>query len=333
MFGSRHRHQQASTHSKNVLVIGGAGFIGSHLCEALVADARVICVDDLATGMAQHIEPLRTHPHFEFINHDITRPLDLLSIRELAPWNIRSQGIQEIYLLACPVSQAHFESSKVAAAMINSIGVKQALDVAVRFGAPIVYGSTGALYGARRAGYHRAAEKDGCHADHLTPRGMVDEGQRFAESLVQTYATVHGISAKIARIFRTYGARMRENDGHVLPDLIAAAARGDDLVLPGNEQTRVTFCEVSDVVRGLRKLMEIPLAHAVVNIGSDEELPLIQVAEQVRQLTGSSSRIRFEPMSDWFLEEATPDLSRAREILAWSPTVRLPHGLKNMING
>lgn len=315
---------------KNVLVTGGAGFIGSHLCDRLVKECSVICVDNFITSGVANIDHLLQDPNFEFINHDITKPLDLLSFPELERFKVRFQGIQEIYHLACPISKRHFDDFKIATILTNSIGVKNVLDIAVAHRAKVLYASSSVLYGARRDGTP-VRETDECRFDHLTTRGAYDEGKRFSEAILQTYADVYGFDVKIARIFRTFGPRMKIFDGNLIPDMVLSALENKDIVLTGDEETRVSLAYVSDVVDGLVRLMATPIDVTLVNLGSDTDLRLVSVAQKIIEATGSSSRIRFEAPGPYAAEAPPPDITRAREILGWIPLVRLDDGLRKMI--
>lgn len=317
---------------RNVLVTGGAGFIGSHLCERLVRDAHVICVDNFLTSSVSNIDHLLQDPNFEFINHDIINPLNVEDHPELERFKIKFQGIQEIYHLACPISKRHFDDYKIATVLTNSVGVKNVLDIAVRHKAKILYASSSVLYGPRQPGKLYYSEQDECHIDHLTSRGAYDEGKRFSEAILQTYADVYGIDAKIARIFRTYGSRMKIFDGNLIPDMVLSALDGRDITIAGDEETRTSLCYVTDIVDGMIRLMSTPIDITVLNLGSDAEARLVTVAQRILELTGSSSRVRFEPPYSHYVEAGLPDTTRAREILGWIPLVRLEDGLKKMID-
>lgn len=317
---------------RNILVTGGAGFIGSHLCDRLVKEANVICLDNFITSSVANIDHLLRDPHFQFINHDIINPFDPAAFPELESFKVRFQGIQEIYHLACPISKRHFDDFKIATVLTNSIGVKNVLDLAVAQRAKVLYASSSVLYGPRREDRDFVRETDECHLDHLTTRGAYDEGKRFSESILQTYADVYGLDVKIARIFRTYGPRMKIFDGNLVPDMVLSALEGKDVTLTGNEETRVSLAYVSDIVDGLARLMATPVDVTLLNLGSDVDVRLVTVAQKVLQITNSESRVRFEPAGPFAPEAGLPDVTRAREILGWVPLVRLEDGLKKMID-
>lgn len=317
---------------KNVIVTGGAGFIGSHLCDRLVKDSHVICIDNFLTSSVSNIDHLLQDPNFEFINHDIIKPLNLLSLPELDRFKIRFQGIQEIYHLACPISKRHFDDFKIATVLTNSVGVKNVLDIAVEQHAKMLYASSSVLYGPRQPGKTYYAETDECHIDHLTSRGAYDEGKRFSEAILQTYADVYGIDVKIARIFRTFGPRMKIFDGNLIPDMILSALDNKDILISGDEESRTSLSFVSDIVDGLIRLMKTPIDVTLLNLGSDQDLRLVNVAQKILELTGSSSRVRFEAPYAHLTEAGLPDTTRAREILGWVPLVRLDDGLKRMVD-
>lgn len=315
-----------------MLVTGGAGFIGSHLCERLVKEAHVICVDNFITSSVSNIEHLLQDPNFEFINHDIIQPLDLESLSELERFKIRFQGIQEIYHLACPISKRHFDDFKIATVLTNSVGVKNMLDLAVKYHAKIQYASSSVLYGPRQPGKMHYSETDECHINHMTTRGAYDEGKRFSEAILQTYADVYGLDVKIARIFRTYGPRMKIFDGNLIPDMVLSALDNKDIIIAGDEESRTSMAFVTDIVDGMVRLMSTPVDITLLNLGSDQDVRLVAIAQKILQLTGSVSRVRFEPPFMHLTEVGLPDITRARDILGWFPLVRLDDGLQRMID-
>lgn len=317
---------------RNILVTGGAGFIGSQLCETLVKDANVICIDNFSSSTPRNIEGLLQHPSFEFVNHDITQPIQLEQLPELAHFKLGVQGIQEIYHLACPISRLHYEQFRIATILTNSIGLKNVLDVAVQYKAKVLYASSSVLYGGRRPESPYVREESPCAIDHLTSHGAYDEGKRFSESVLYTYADVYGIDVKITRIFRTYGPRMKIHDGHLLPDMIKSALDGEEIVIRMPEGARVSLCYVSDLIDGMIRHMGTSMDVTVVNVGSDYDLSWAEVAEKIIRLTNSASHVRFEAPEQLTGEAPLPDLQRARTLLHWVPLVRLEEGLAKMID-
>ncbi len=316
---------------KNILVTGGAGFIGSHLCEELLKEGRVICLDSFITSQESNIDGLLKNTDFEFIKHDINVPFDPESFPELARFRVKFQGIQEIYHLACPTSPRKFEQYKMQTLYANSTGMKNVLDLAVRNKSRVVFSSTSVVYGNRPADGHLFREEEWGSGDPLSPRACYDEGKRFAETVCATYEQVHGLDVRIARIFRTYGPRLALFDGQMIPDFVTNALDGKDLEIYGDESFRTSLVYVSDVVTGLRKMMVAPLGIGPVNFGSDSDVPLMEVARHVIELTGSSSKIVFKPAMLFMSQLGLPDLSKAKEKLGWLPLVTLDDGLKRAI--
>jgi len=317
---------------KNVLVLGGAGFLGSHLCEKLLHDSHVICVDTFIGSSERNIDLLLRNPDFEFIRHDMTVPLELESFKELDRFRVKFQGVQEIYNLACPTSAKNFDKIRIATVTANSLAVKNALDLAVKYNARFVHGSTSVVYGPRTSAHPMFAETDLGTFDHLGPRGCYDEGKRFAETMVQTYADAQNLDAKIARIFRTYGPRQRLFDGEMIPDFAVDALDGTDLVIYGDETFSTSLTFASDMVEGLIKLMAAPAGIGAVNLGSDEEIKLVDVARKIIALTGSRSQIRYEAPLLFITPLGLPDLTKAKERLGWIPLTRLEDGLAKAVD-
>lgn len=316
---------------KNILVTGGAGFIGSHLCERLLQDARVICLDNFTTSDVENINHLLKHPDFEFIRHDINTPFDPEQFPELARFKVKFQGIQEMYHLACPTSPKKFDQYRMQTLYANSLGTKHALDVAVRYRSKVVFASSAVIYGPRPADAHVFVETEFGTSDLLSPRACYDEGKRFAESCCVTYKNVHGIDVRIARIFRTYGPRMPLYDGQMVSDFITDALDGKDLELYGDETFRTSFVYVSDVVDGMIKLMGAAPDVQVVNIGSDVDVPLIDVAQRIIEMTGSTSKITFKPPLLFMSQLGLPSMTKSKDMLSWIPLVTLDDGLKRTI--
>lgn len=317
---------------KNILVTGGAGFIGSFLCEKLLADARVICVDNFVTSQESNIDSLLKNADFEFIRHDFNTPFDPEAFPELARFKIKFQGIQEIYHLACPTSPKKFDQYRMQTLIANSMAVKNALDLAVRYRAKFLQGSASVVYGPRPMDNHPYVEEDvGC-VDVLSPRACYDEGKRYAECMVETYHQVHKIDTKIARIFRTYGPRMALYDGQMIPDFITDALDNKDLVIYGDETFKTSLVYVSDVVDALMKLMATPVGTGPINVGSDLDVSLVDVAQRIIEMTGSASKVRFEAPLLFMSQLGLPDIGKAKDKLGWLPLVQLDEGLKRTID-
>ncbi len=317
---------------KNVIVTGGAGFIGSHLCERLLREAKVICIDDLSHSSIHNIDHLLQYPDFEFIKFDTNNPIDLDSFEELDKFKVKFQGIQEIYHLACPTSAKNFESLKMHSLWANSSAMLSTLDLAVKYRSKYVFASSSVVYGDARPDRVSFAEQDEGAVNHLSPRGCYDEGKRFAETCVSTYKQVHGIDTKIARLFTTYGPRMQLRDGLLIPDFIIDALEGRDLVVYGDPNSAQSLCYVSDIVDGLVRLMKSPPEISLVNLGSDQMYRIIDIAEAIIKMTGSESKVIFENALSFMSKKGIPDLRRAKENLAWLPLVRMEDGLRKTID-
>ncbi len=317
---------------KNVLVTGGAGFIGSHVCERLLRDGhRVICVDNLATGHVRNIDALLPNADFQFIKLDVNEPFDLEKYTELSGFKLPFQGIQEIYHLACPTSIKNFDQFKIQTLLANSIGNEHVLELAKKYRAKAMLTSSSVVYGSRKDSSPFFEETDQGVVDHLTPRGCYDEGKRFSETMFETYRQVHGLDTKIARVFRTYGPRMPLFDGHLIPDFILNALDGKDLVVYGNEEFRSSMAYVTDVVDGLIRLMNAADAGlGPVNIGSDVDIRISDVAKMIIQMTGSGSKVAYEPPLLFLTELGLPRINKAKE-LGWLPLMRLEDGLMKTI--
>lgn len=317
---------------KNILVTGGAGFIGSHLCERLLKDARVICVDNFVTSQESNIDLLLKNPDFEFIRHDINVPFDLETFPELARFKLKFQGIQEIYHLAVPMSPKKFDQYRMQTLYTSSIGTKNVMDAAVKYGAKVLFTSSSVVYGPRPADGRPFKEDEWGTANMLSPRACYDEGKRFTETICSTYAQVHNLDAKIVRVFRTYGPRMPLFDGHMIPDFILNALDGKPLQIFGDETFRTSLVYVSDVVDGLIKVMKAPSDIGPVNLGSDLDMPIVDVAQRILQMTGSSSAISFQPPLMFMTQLGLPDITKAKEKLSWLPLVSIDDGLKRTID-
>jgi len=315
---------------KNIIITGGAGFIGSHLSEKLIADNNIICIDNFITSDSDNIKHLLRNPNFAFINHDINEPLDLEKIPEISKFQISLAGIQEIYHLACPTSPKQFEKYKVQTAVTNSIGTRNALDLAVKYQAKFLHASSSVIYGGSEEGGYTRNEKDvGC-VETTGPRSCYDEGKRFAETLVSTYGEHYKLDYKIARIFRTFGPRMRLNDGQMIPDFITNALDNKDLVIYGDENFTSSFCYISDIIEGIISLMESSVTQPV-NLGSAENYLVSDIAKQIIDMVQSESVVKFENPLLFMRPLCLPDISFAKEQLGWFPIVTINEGLKRTI--
>lgn len=317
---------------KNVIITGGTGFIGSHLCERLLREAKVICIDNLSNSRIHNIDHLLQYPDFEFIKYDVTQPIDLDHFPELDKFQVKYQGIQEIYHLACPTSPKNFEALKLHSLWANSTAMISTLDLAAKYKAKYLFTSSSVVYGEASPERNIFVETDEGKVNHLSPRGCYDEGKRFAETCVETYRQVHSIDAKIARIFTTYGPRMNLRDGLLIPDFIIDALEGKDLVVYGNNDTTESLCYVSDIVDGLVRLMRTGPEMRLVNLGSDQVYRVSEIAEKIIQMTGSNAHVRFEPPLQYMSKKGIPSLKVARDQLSWLPLVRMEDGLRKTID-
>ena len=317
---------------KNVLVTGGAGFLGTHLCERLLKEANVICMDDLSNSTIQNIDHLLQYPDFEFIKYDVNARIDLQEFPELEKFKLKFQGIQEIYHLACPTSPKNFEELRLHSLHANSRAMLNTLDLAVKYRSKYLFTSSSVVYGPATAERNFFVESDEGQVNHLSPRGSYDEGKRFAETCVETYRQVYGLDAKIARVFTTYGPRMKLRDGLLIPDFILDALDGRDLVIYGDDLLAQSLCFVSDVIDGLVRLMHAGPEVSLVNLGHDEIHNMSDIAQKIIAMTNSTSRVVFEEPLEFLSSKGVPDLTRAKEDLAWIPLVRIDDGLRRTID-
>ncbi len=317
---------------KNVIVTGGAGFMGSHLCERLLREAKVICIDDLSHSNIRNVEHLLQYPDFEFINYDVSQPIDLDHFEELDKFKVKYQGVQEIYHLACPTSKKNFEELKLQSLWANSRAMLSTLDVAVKYRAKYVFTSSSVVYGSAEEDSQLINESYQGIVDHLSPRACYDEGKRFAETCVETYNQVHNIDAKIARVFTTYGPRMKLRDGLLVPDFIINALEGKPLEIYGDGNAMESFCYVSDMIDGLVRLMHSGPKTKIVNIGAEHMVAIGELAQRIIDMTGSSSQISYQPKLEHLTKKGMPDIAVSKEQLGWLPLVRLEDGLQKTID-
>ncbi len=317
---------------KNVVVTGGAGFIGSHLCERLLREAKVICLDDFSNSHSSNISHLLQYPDFEFIKCDVNQPIDLEKYPELEKFKVKFQGIQEIYHLACPTSPHDFEKLKLYSLWANSLAMLNTLDLAVKYRAKYVFTSSSVVYGDATEDKQFFKETDEGIVHHLSPRACYDEGKRFAETCVETYRQVYGIDAKIARIFTTYGPHMRLFTGQLIPDFIVGALEGKEIIIYGDQDFSTSLCYVTDISDGLTRLMASEPEIKLVNLGVDQIVKLTEVAEMIIEMTNSTSKIVFADPLLFLTRKGAPDLTYVKEALGWMPLVRLRDGLAKTID-
>jgi UDP-glucuronate decarboxylase len=302
---------------KRVIVTGGAGFLGSHLCDRLVARGDdVLCVDNYFTGRKDNIAHLLGNPRFEALRHDVTFPLYVET--------------DEIYNLACPASPVHYQFDPVQTAKTSVIGAINMLGLAKRTRARVLQASTSEVYGDPEV--HPQTEEYRGNVNPLGPRACYDEGKRAAETLFFDYRRQHGVRIKVARIFNTYGPRMHPEDGRVVSNFIVQALQGKPITLYGDGSQTRSFCYVDDLVEGLIRLMDTPDdITGPVNLGNPVELPMRALAEQVIILTGSASPITTLPLPEDDPTQRCPDIGLARRLLGWEPGVGLDAGLTRTI--
>jgi UDP-glucuronate decarboxylase len=299
-----------------VLVTGGAGFIGSHLCDRLVADGHhVVCLDNFFTGRKENVEHLLDHAGFEVLRHDVTEPLFL--------------DVDQIYNLACPASPVHYQYNPVKTVKSNVMGTINMLVLAKRVRARILQASTSEVYGDPTV--HPQTESYWGNVNPIGPRSCYDEGKRVAETLMMDYHRQDKVDIRIARIFNTYGTRMQEGDGRVVSNFIVQALRGQDLTLYGTgEQTR-SFCYVDDLVEGLVRLMAAEARHEPVNLGNPVEFTIKELGQRVSRMVGGNIQMVYRPLPEDDPTQRQPDITRAREWLGWEPRVHLEEGLQKTV--
>ena len=303
---------------KRILVTGGAGFVGSHLCERLLREGNfVICLDDFYTGNRQNIAGLIGNPHFRLEEHDVRFPFE-------------EESIDEIYHLACPASPVHYQENAVRTLETSVLGSINVLKLALRHGAKVLLTSTSEVYGNPLI--HPQVESYRGNVNPIGIRSCYDEGKRCAETLFTDYRRQYGVRTKIVRIFNTYGPRMQYNDGRVVSNFILQALQNKDITLYGDGQQTRSFQYVDDLIEGLIRLMQTDdTVSYPINIGNTQEITMIQLAEAVISLTRSKSKIVFLEAPQDDPKRRKPDISLAKEVLNWQPQVKLEEGLKYTI--
>jgi UDP-glucuronate decarboxylase len=303
--------------AKKILVTGGAGFLGSHLCDRLVAAGHdVLCVDNFFTGAKQNIAHLHGNPYFELTRHDVTFPLYV--------------EVDQIYNLACPASPVHYQFDPVQTTKTSVHGAINMLGLAKRVKARILQASTSEVYGDPEI--HPQVEGYWGKVNPIGLRSCYDEGKRCAETLFFDYHRQHGVDIKVVRIFNTFGPRMNPNDGRVVSNFIVQALRGGDITIYGTGQQTRSFCYVDDLVDGMIRMMDSPQGFTgPVNIGNPGEFTMLELAEKILAATGSRSRLVMQPLPSDDPRQRQPDITLARNVLQWEPKVNLDDGLKETI--
>jgi len=303
--------------SKRVLVTGGSGFLGSHLCERLLSEGHdVICADNLYSSRKDNIAHLLTHPRFEFMRHDVTFPLYV--------------EVDEIYNLACPASPVHYQFDPVQTTKTSVHGAINMLGLAKRTGAKIFQASTSEVYGDPEE--HPQREQYWGRVNPIGVRSCYDEGKRCAETLFFDYWRQHQLDIKVVRIFNTYGPRMHPNDGRVVSNFIVQALRGEDITIYGNGAQTRSFCYVDDLIEAFVRVMATPQGFTgPVNIGNPGEFTILELAEKILKIIGGPSKIIFKPLPQDDPKQRQPDISLAREALSWEPKFNLDAGLEKTI--
>jgi len=303
---------------KRILVTGGAGFIGSHLCERLLEEGNeVICVDNFFTGSKENIKHLLGNPYFEVLRHDITFPLYV--------------EVDEIYNLACPASPIHYQFDPVQTTKTSVMGAINMLGLAKRLKIRILQASTSEVYGDPTV--HPQKEDYWGNVNPIGPRACYDEGKRCAETLFFDYHRQHNLDIKVVRIFNTYGPRMLPNDGRVVSNFIVQALKGEDITVYGDGSQTRSFCYIDDMVDGIIKMMNSPKGFTgPVNLGNPSEFSILELAEMILKLTKSKSKIVFKPLPQDDPKRRQPDITLAKSRLNWEPKVNLEDGLKETIS-
>ena len=302
---------------KRALVTGGAGFLGSHLCDALLSeDWRVVCVDNLLTGRLANLDHLRSERRFEFVEKDICDPFDV-------------GPVDYVFHLASPASPVDYTVHGIATLKVGSLGTLHALEIALNYGAKYFVASTSECYGDPLE--HPQAETYWGHVNPIGPRSVYDEAKRFTEALTMGFHRYHKVDTRIVRIFNTYGPRMQINDGRVIPNFMKQALRGEPLTVYGEGRQTRSFCYVSDEIDGFLRLAKSD-EHLPVNIGNPGEFTIRECAEMVLKVTGSRSAIKREALPPDDPKQRRPDITKARQLLGWEPKIDLETGLRKSLD-
>jgi dTDP-glucose 4,6-dehydratase len=302
---------------QRAVVTGGAGFLGSHLCDALLSDGwNVVAVDNLLTGRLSNLEHLQQEPRFEFVQKDICEPFDV-------------GKVDYVFHFASPASPVDYSAHGIATLKVGSLGTFHSLDVALKYGARFFISSTSECYGDPLE--HPQKETYWGHVNPIGPRSVYDEAKRFSEAVTMAYRRYHNVDTRIVRIFNTYGPRMQVNDGRVVPNFMKQALRGEDLTVYGDGSQTRSFCYVSDEIDGFMRLARSEEG-LPVNIGNPNEFTILECANVVLKVVGSSSRIQYESLPQDDPKQRRPDISKARQLLGWEPRIDLETGLRLSLN-
>ena len=296
------------------LITGGAGFIGSHLCERFLAEGHeVLCVDNFITGGAVNVEHLRGHDHFNFIRHDISHPIEI------------DGPLDNILHFASPASPVDYLRHPIPTLKVGSLGTHNTLGLAKAKKARYLLASTSEVYGDPEQ--HPQREEYWGNVNPIGIRGVYDEAKRFSEAMTMAYHRSHGVDTHIVRIFNTYGERMRLDDGRVVPNLMGQALRGEPLTVYGDGSQTRSFCYVADLVEGIKRLLMADF-HEPVNLGNPNEVSILDFAKEILELSGSKSKIEFKPLPQDDPKVRRPDITRARKVLGWEPRVERSEGMR-----
>lgn len=318
---------------KNILITGGAGFLGSYLCDRLVKENNVICVDNLVSKKdINNIKPLLQNPNFRFLKTDINSKMDFNQFPELKQFRLSIHGISEIYHLACPTSAKNFDELRLQTLHTNAVGIINMLELAKLYKAKLVFTSSSVVYGRRTPNKKVFKETDFGSVDFTSPRACYDEGKRFSETAVITYREMHqDLKAKIVRIFRTYGPREALFDGQMVPDFVLQALNNKPLIIYGDENFSTSLCYIDDIIEGIIKIMDSEEL-GPINLGGPEEYKLADLAKRIIEMTNSKSKIEFRPPLRFMTPLGLPDISSAKVKLDWFPITNLDNGLKKLVD-